>query len=113
MTNIQSKRAVLLASLLLVCLALTQSIQAEEGMWTFDNFPSKTVTAKYGFAPSQAWLDHVRLASLRIAGGCSASFISPEGLVMTNHHCVVECVEQISTPKDNFVDDGFVAKTDA
>ena len=113
-TNIQSKRATLLASLLLVCLALlTQSMQAEEGMWTFDNFPSKTVGEKYGFTPSQAWLDHVRLASLRIAGGCSASFISPEGLVMTNHHCVVECVEQISTPKDNFVDDGFVAKTAA
>ena len=114
MTNIGLKRGTLLASLLLVGLALfTQSMQADEGMWTFDNFPSKTVGEKYGFTPSQAWLDHVRLASLRIAGGCSASFISPEGLVMTNHHCVVECVEQISTPKDNFVDDGFVAKTDA
>ena len=114
MTNIEWKRATLLASLVLVCLALfTQSIRADEGMWTFDNFPSKTVAAKYGFVPSQDWLNHVRLASLRIAGGCSASFISPEGLVMTNHHCVVECVEQISTPKDNFVDDGFIAKTDA
>src|ERR1035441_6753868 len=93
MTNIGLKRGTLLASLLLVGLALfTQSMQADEGMWTFDNFPSKTVGEKYGFTPSQAWLDHVRLASLRIAGGCSASFISPEGLVMTNHHCVVECV---------------------
>lgn len=114
MTNIELKRGTLLAGLLLVCLALfTQSMQAEEGMWTFDNFPSKTVGAKYGFTPSQAWLDHVRLASLRIAGGCSASFISGQGLVMTNHHCVVECVEQISTPKENFVDNGFIAKTDA
>ena len=114
MTNIGLKRGTLLAGFLLVGLSLfTQLMQAEEGMWTFDNFPSKTVGEKYGFTPSQAWLDHVRLASLRIAGGCSASFISPEGLVMTNHHCVVECVEQISTPKDNFVDDGFVAKTDA
>ena len=114
MTNIGLKRGTLLAGFLLVSLSLfTQLMQAEEGMWTFDNFPSKMVGEKYGFTPSQAWLDHVRLASLRIAGGCSASFISPEGLVMTNHHCVVECVEQISTPKDNFVDDGFVAKTDA
>ena len=79
-------------------------MQADEGMWTFDNFPSKTVAAKYGFSPSQAWLDHVRLSSLRIAGGCSASFISPQGLVMTNHHCVVECVEQISTPEQNSVE---------
>ncbi len=114
MTNIEWKRATLLAVLLLAGLAfLAQSMRADEGMWTFDNFPSRTVAAKYGFAPSQDWLNHVRLASLRIAGGCSASFISPEGLVMTNHHCVVECVEQISTPKDNFVDDGFIAKTDA
>ncbi len=114
MNHIRSKCVWLrLAGFVLLLLPFTQFMQADEGMWTFDNFPSKTVGAKYGFTPSQAWLDHVRLSSLRIAGGCSASFISPEGLVMTNHHCVVECVEQISTPKDNFVDDGFAAKTPA
>jgi hypothetical protein len=114
MNHIRSKCVWLrLAGLVLLLFPFTQFMQADEGMWTFDNFPSKTVGAKYGFTPSQAWLDHVRLSSLRIAGGCSASFISPEGLVMTNHHCVVECVEQISTPKDNFVDDGFAAKTPA
>ena len=85
--------------------------RADEGMWTFDNFPSKTITVKYGFRPSPEWLDHVRLSSLRIAGGCSASFISPEGLVMTNHHCVVGCVEQISTPEKNLVENGYSAKT--
>ncbi|MGA2002680.1 MAG: S46 family peptidase [Terriglobales bacterium] len=110
MKTIQSKRAIAIAGLIVMCLALTQA-RAEEGMWTFDNFPSKTVAAKYGFTPSQKWLDHVRLSSLRIAGGCSASFISPEGLVMTNHHCVVECVDQLSTPQKNFVNDGFTAKT--
>src|ERR1700758_786606 len=87
-----------------------QVVLADEGMWTFDNFPSKAVGTKYGFTPSQAWLDHVRLSSLRIAGGCSASFISPQGLVMTNHHCVVECVEQLSTPQQNFEENGFSAK---
>jgi hypothetical protein len=104
-----SKCAGLVAGLLVVCLAFTQSIQAEEGMWTFDNFPSKTVATKYGFSPSQSWLDHVRASSLRIAGGCSASFISPQGLVMTNHHCVVDCVEQLSTPQQNLVESGFTA----
>lgn len=113
MTNIQPKRGTLLAHLLLACLVLAQVAQADEGMWTFDNFPSKTVGTKYGFTPSQAWLDHVRLASLRIAGGCSASFISSQGLVMTNHHCVVDCVEQLSTPQQNFVDTGYAAKTPA
>ncbi len=101
----------LLASVLLLCLSCTQLLRADEGMWTFDNFPSKTVGTKYGFTPSQAWLDHVRLSSLRIAGGCSASFISPQGLVMTNHHCVVDCAESLSTPQQNLVDDGFSAKT--
>jgi Peptidase S46 len=111
--DIQSRLATVLAGALVVLVALTQSLQAEEGMWTFDNFPSKSVGTKYGFTPSQGWLDHVRAASLRIAGGCSASFISPQGLVMTNHHCVVECVEQLSTPQQNLVETGFAAKTAA
>ncbi len=113
MKHKQRKFAVVLGGVVLLCAAWTQLARADEGMWTFDNFPSKVVGEKYGFTPSQAWLDHVRLSSLRIAGGCSASFISPQGLVMTNHHCVVDCVEEISTPKQNFVDDGFVAKKEA
>src|ERR1700744_2843608 len=113
MKTMQSKCAMLLAVAVMMGAALTQWARADEGMWTFDNFPSKAVAAKYGFTPSQAWLDHIRLSSMRIAGGCSSSFISPQGLVMTNHHCVVDCVEQLSTPKQNFVDEGFVAKTEA
>ncbi len=111
--DMQTKITISLMATLVVCLLITPLMRAEEGMWTFDNFPSKTVETKYGFTPTQAWLDHVRTASLRIAGGCSASFISPNGLVMTNHHCVVDCVEQLSTPQQNFVDTGFTAKTAA
>ena len=113
MTKVESKLATLVAGILLVCFGFAQAAQADEGMWTFDNFPSKTVGTKYRFTPSEAWLDHVRLSSLRIAGGCSASFISPQGLVMTNHHCVVECVEQLSTAEQNFEENGFSAKTPA
>ncbi|MGA7662749.1 MAG: S46 family peptidase, partial [Candidatus Sulfotelmatobacter sp.] len=113
MTNVQSKLATLVAGVLLLCLLFAQVALADEGMWTFDNFPSKTVGMKYGFTPSQAWLDHVRLSSLRIARGCSASFISPQGLVMTNHHCVVECVEQLSTAQQNLEEKGFPATTPA
>ncbi|MGO9168374.1 MAG: S46 family peptidase, partial [Candidatus Sulfotelmatobacter sp.] len=109
MTNLQSKLATPVAGVLLLCLLFAQVALADEGMWTFDNFPSKTVGTKYGFTPSQAWLDHVRLSSLRIAGGCSASFISPQGLVMTNHHCVVECVEQLSTAQQNLEEKSFSA----
>jgi hypothetical protein len=85
---------------------------ADEGMWTFNNFPSQRVKQKYGFEPTQAWLDHVRLASAREAEGCSASFVSPTGLVMTNHHCAHECIQQLSKPgKRDYVATGFLAKT--
>ena len=110
MKSPQSMRASLVSALLVACLAFAPLAQADEGMWTFDNFPSKTVGTKYGFTPSQAWLDHIRLSSVRIAGGCSASFISSQGLVMTNHHCVVDCVGNLSTPQQDFVQAGFSAK---
>ena len=81
-------------------------------MWTFDNFPSKAVKAKYGFAPSASWLEHVLRSSLRLTtAGCSASFISPHGLAMTNHHCIDNCVGQLSTPQHDYAKDGFIAKT--
>jgi Peptidase S46 len=109
----QFMRGIFAVALLMVCLALPMAMRAEEGMWTFDNFPAKAVATKYGLTPSQAWLDHVRASSLRIAGGCSASFISPQGLVMTNHHCVVGCVQALSTPQLNLVETGFTAQTAA
>jgi Peptidase S46 len=109
--NCRSELTTFIALLLLACLASPLMLRADEGMWTFDNFPSHTVEAKYGFAPSEAWLDHVRAASLRIAGGCSASFISAQGLVMTNHHCVVDCVQELSTAQQNLVETGFSAPT--
>ncbi len=86
---------------------------ADEGMWTFNAPPIAQVKAKYGFEMTQPWLDHVRLSSARLAGGCSASFISPDGLVMTNHHCSHECIEQLSTASKDFVASGFYAKTGA
>lgn len=91
--------------------AVAQPAFADEGMWTYDNFPSKVVREKYGFEPTQEWLDHLRLSSLRIARGCSASFVSPNGLILTNHHCVVSCVEELSSAEENLVDDGFYART--
>jgi len=87
---------------------------ADEGMWTYNNFPSAAVGKAYGFAPDQAWLDHLRLSSVRIAGGCSASVVSAQGLVMTNHHCARSCIENVSglTHKD-YNRDGFLAKSEA
>ncbi len=99
-------------SLTLAALLVAATASADEGMWTFNNFPSAKVKAKYGFEPTQQWLDHVRLSSVRIAGGCSASLVSPSGLVMTNHHCAHSCIEQLSTAKKDYVQTGFYAKTE-
>jgi hypothetical protein len=102
------KRLVIVAALVGTLPAL-----ADEGMWTYNNFPSAKVKEKYGFEPSQQWLDNVRLSSARIAGGCSASFVSPNGLVMTNHHCVRGCIEQLSTAEKDYTANGFYAKAQA
>jgi hypothetical protein len=83
---------------------------ADEGMWTYNNFPADKVASKYGFKPDQAWLDKVRLGSARLARGCSGSFVSADGLVMTNHHCAHECIAQLSTKSKDFIKDGFLAK---
>ncbi len=99
------------AILALPLLALAPAAHADEGMWTYNNFPAATVGKKYGFTPDAKWLDHVRLASARTGTGCSASFVSASGLVMTNHHCVHDCIEQLSTAQKDYVKSGFYAKT--
>ena len=83
---------------------------AAEGMWTPDNLPKAQLQEKYKFAPDAKWAGHVQHAALRLAGGCSGSFISPTGLVLTNHHCVNSCVQQLSTADKDFIKSGFYAK---
>jgi hypothetical protein len=84
---------------------------AEEGMWTFDNPPLKTLQEKYNFTPTQAWLDHLRLSSVRLNDGGSGSFVSPDGLLLTNHHVARTQLQKNSTPEHNYLRDGFYAAT--
>ncbi|QSQ11123.1 S46 family peptidase [Myxococcus landrumensis] len=100
-------------ALLALGLLMALPAVADEGMWTYDAFPVETVSKAHGFTPTQAWLDKVRLGSVRLAGGCSASFVSPEGLVMTNHHCIRGCIEDLSSPKEDLLAKGFLARTPA
>ena len=85
------------------------SASADEGMWTFDAFPFAKFKADYGWAPDQAWLDRVRSATVRLTGGCSASFVSDAGLILTNHHCVEDCLANLSSKGNDLVKNGFVA----
>ena len=91
-------------------MTLTVPSRAAEGMWTLDNLPTARMQTEYGFAPGSALAERMMRASVRIAGGCSASFISPDGLVMTNHHCARSCIEQLSNASKDFVQAGFLAK---
>ena len=84
--------------------------RADEGMWTFDAFPTAKMRADYGWAPDQAWLDRVRASAVRLTGGCSASFVSGEGLILTNHHCVAGCLQDLSTAKRDLLKNGIVTR---
>src|SRR6202165_4047971 len=77
-------------------------VQADEGMWTFDNPPLTQLREKYGFTPTPAWLDHLRLASIRLEDGVSGSFVSPRGLLLTNHHVALGQLQKVSTPQKNY-----------
>jgi len=106
------KRRTALASLLaLAALAASAAARADEGMYTFNHAPRDAIKARYGFSPDDKWLRHVQLASVRLPG-CSGSFVSEHGLVMTNHHCAHSCIQQLSTPERDFVKTGFYAKAE-
>jgi peptidase S46-like protein len=86
---------------------------AEEGMWPFNNVPRAEIKKKYGFEVTDEWLNKVRLASVRFNNGGSGSFVSSDGLVLTNYHIVEDIVGEVSTPEKDLAKLGFVAKTRA
>lgn len=104
-------KRLLMTVVLLGCVLLGSGpAAADEGMWTFDNFPAATVKQRYGFAPDAKWLQHVQQSSVRLARGCSGSLVSGQGLVMTNHHCAQHCINQLSTPQRDLMKNGFYAR---
>jgi hypothetical protein len=103
--------ALLLALFSLQTLHLTAL--ADEGMWTFNNVPRAEIKKKYGFEITDEWLNKVRLASVRFNNGGSGSFVSPNGLVLTNYHIVEDIVGEVSTPEKDLAKEGFVARTRA
>ncbi len=82
----------------------------DEGMWTFNNVPRDDIKRKYGFDVTDEWLKKVQLSSVRFNNGGSGSFVSPDGLVLTNYHIVEDIVAEVSTPEKDYAKEGFVAR---
>ncbi len=105
-----------LFSALIIAIFVASSIPiaiADEGMWTFNNIPKAEIKKRYGFDVTDEWLKKVQLGSVRFNSGGSGSFVSPDGLVLTNHHVASETLQKISTPQKDYVRVGFYAKTHA
>ncbi len=85
-------------------------ISAEEGMWTFDEVPAARVRQAVGVRLKPAWLDHLRGAAARLTSGCSSAVVSPEGLIVSNQHCVLGCEESLSDGANDFMSAGFVTE---
>jgi hypothetical protein len=90
-------------------LCMTALAGADEGMWTFDNPPAAHLKEAYGFTPTPQWLEKLRLASVRFNDGGSGSFVSPEGLMITNHHVGLGCIQNLSSAQNDYVGNGYLA----
>ena len=98
--------------ILILALAMPFAL-ADEGMWLFNAFPKERVQAHYGFTPTQEWLDHVRMSSVRFNNGGSGSFVSADGLAFTNHHVGADCIQKLSKAGTDYMKTGFYAKSQA
>src|SRR5437868_14761491 len=100
-----------LGSLSIFLVALSNHAFGDEGIWLFNNPPLKQFKEKYQFEPTPQWLDHLQKSSVRFNSGGSGSFVSPNGLCITNHHVGLDTLQKISSEKNNYVRDGFYAKS--
>lgn len=103
------KKVLFCSALLMLILSGILAV-ADEGMWPYNSVPKTKIKAKYGVDLTQAWLDHLQLSSVKFPGG-SGSFVSPDGLIFTNHHIGRGCTHAVSTAEHDYMKEGFYAKT--
>src|SRR5437899_10811000 len=101
----------LLGSVFVLAMAFNPFSAADEGMWLFNAPPLKQLKEKYQFELTPQWLDHLQKASVRFNSGGSGSFVSANGLVITNHHVAADCLQKFGDEQHNYLRDGFYAKT--
>ncbi|HEX5095244.1 MAG TPA: S46 family peptidase [Acidimicrobiia bacterium] len=100
----------LIAAVVALGAVFPSSSMPDEGMWPFDGLPLQQLKDKYNFEPTKEWLDHVRLGSVRFDTGGSGSFVSANGLVMTNHHVALSTIQKVSSQEKDWVKDGFSSR---
>src|SRR6202035_4378117 len=108
-----SRSLILRFAIVVSALGAAAPVQADEGMWLFNNPPLKQLKEKYQFEPTQQWLEHLQKSSVRFNSGGSGSFVSANGLVITNHHVGADTLQKISDPQHNYLKDVFYARTQA
>src|SRR5688572_30065491 len=96
-----------------IFILLTMVLHADEGMWLYSNPPLEQWKKKYNFVPTKQWLEHMQKSSVRFNNGGSGSFVSPDGLAMTNHHVASDCIAKLSTKERDLMKNGFLTKTRA
>src|SRR6187402_177972 len=94
-----------------LAMVMCVGVAADEGMWTFDNVPRDAIARKYQVTLTDPWLQQLQQSVVRLESGCTGSFVSADGLILTNHHCAAECLTDLSTAQRDHIVQGFTAPT--